>query len=133
VFLRPFAAAIQGLKTSDPDKFRKGLAVLTSASGGGPDTEEALFGAQAAEQKENEQLNWDKHNLRGAMKRVLEQAVAEAPTVDFAAATVEKDGSKVFVNRVYEKKSLTWKAMYRAGKGPAMAGVEIARAWLKEM
>ena len=79
------------------------------------------------------QLAWDTHNLRGALKRLLAQAVAEAPTVDFAAQTVAKSGVKVFVNPAYEKKSATWKAMYRAGKGPAMAGVAIAAAWLKEL
>ena len=96
-------------------------------------TEEALFGAQASSQKDNEQLMWDQHNLRGALKRVLAQVVAEAPTVDFAAQTVQKNSSVVFVNPAYEKKSIVWKAMYRAGKAPTAAGVEVARAWLKEL
>ena len=76
---------------------------------------------------------WDQHNLRGALKRVLTQVVAEAPTVDYAAKTVQKSGSEVFVNPAYEKKSVIWKAMFRAGKGPSAAGVEVARAWLKEL
>jgi hypothetical protein len=37
------------------------------------------------------------------------------------------------VNPAYEKKSVIWKAMFRAGKGPSAAGVEVARAWLKEL
>lgn len=127
------AQAIKDLSASDPDKFRRGYAVLRSAENDGLDTEEALFGAQASSQKDNEQLMWDQHNLRGALKRVLSQVVAEAPTVDFAAQTVQKNSSRVFVNPVYEKKSVTWKAMYRAGKGPTAAGLEIARAWLKEL
>lgn len=127
------AAEIQGLSESDPEKFRRGVAVLLSASNDGPDTEAALYGASAASQKETEQVAWDQHNLRGALKRLLTQAVAEAPTVDFAAQTVEKSGVKVFVNPAYEKKSATWKAMYRAGKGPAMAAVAFASAWLKEL
>lgn len=127
------AEAIKGLSVSDPDKFRRGYAVLRSAADDGLDTEAALFGAQAGSQQDAEQLAWDKYNLRGALKRVLTQAVAEAPTVDFAAQTVQKSGSRVFVNPAYEKKSLTWKAMYRAGKGPTAAGLEIARAWLKEL
>ena len=127
------AQATQGLSASDPDKFRRSYAVLKSAEAGGLDTEEALFGAQAGAQAENEQIMWDKHNLRGALKRVLAQVVAEAPTVDFGAETVQKDSSRIFVNPAYEKKSLTWKAMYRAGKGPTAAGLEIARAWLKEL
>jgi hypothetical protein len=127
------AERIKDLSTSDPDKFRRGYAVLRSAENDGLDTEEALFGAQASTQKDAEQLAWDKHNLRGALKRVLAQAVAEAPTVDFAAQTVEKSRVWVFVNPAYEKKSATWKAMYRAGKGPTAAGLQIARAWLKEL
>ncbi len=127
------AQAIKGLSASDPDKFRRGYAVLRSAEADGLDTEEALFGAQASAKNETEQLMWDKHNLRGRLKAVLAQIVAEAPTVDYAAQTVEKNRTTVFVNPAYEKKSVTWKAMYRAGKGPTTAGLEIARAWLKEL
>lgn len=127
------AQAIKDLSVTEPDKFRRGYAVLLSTAADGPDTEAALFGAEARGQKEEAQLMWDKHNLRGAIKRVLTQAVAEAATVDFAAKTELKGGVLVFVNPAYEKKSLTWKAMYRAGKAPAAAGVEVARAWLKEL
>lgn len=87
------AQAIQDLSKSDPDKFRRGYAVLVSAEADGLDTEEALFGAQAAVENDKEQLLWDTHNLRGALKRLLAQAVAEAPTVDFAAPTVQKSAS----------------------------------------
>ena len=127
------AAAVQAVSASDPEKFRRGYAVLKSSEADGPDTEAALFGAQVSAEAENEQLMWDAHNLRGAVKRTLAQIVAEAPNVDFSAQTVEKDGSKVFVNPAYEKKSLTWKAMYRAGKGVTAAGLTVARAWLKEL
>ena len=127
------AEAIKPLSVSDPDKFRRGYAVLRSTEADGLDTEAALFGAQASSAKDEEQLAWDEHNLRGALKRVLTQVVAEAPTVDYAAKTVQKSGSAVFVNPAYEKKSVVWKAMFRAGKGPATAGVEVARAWLKEL
>jgi hypothetical protein len=127
------SAAIKDLSVSDPDKFRRGYAVLRSAEADGLDTEEALFGAQASSQRDNEQLMWDEHNLRGALKRVLSQVVAEAPTVDFVAQTVQKNSSLVFVNPAYEKKSVVWKAMYRAGQGPTAAGVDVARAWLKEL
>lgn len=127
------AHAIKDLSVSDPVRFRRGYAVLRSAEADGLDTEEALFGAQAASKKDTEQLMWDTHNLRGGLKRVLAQVVAEAPTVDFAARTVQQGSSLVFVNPAYEKKSVTWKAMYRAGKATSSAGLEIARAWLKEL
>ena len=127
------AEAIKDVSGSDQARFRRTYAVLLSAAADGPDTEEALFGASASSKDETEQRAWDKYNLRGAIKRVLTQAIAEAPTVDYAAATVQKSGVRVFVNPAYEKKSLTWKAMYRAGKVPTAAGLEIARAWLKEL
>jgi hypothetical protein len=127
------ATAIKPLSVSDPDKFRRGYAVLRSTEADGLDTEEALFGAQASSAKDSEQLMWDQHNLRGALKRVLTQVVAEAPTVDYAAKTVQKNSSEIFVNPAYEKKSVIWKAMFRAGKAPSAAGVEVARAWLKEL
>jgi hypothetical protein len=127
------AEAIKDVSVSDEARFRRTYAVLLSAAADGPDTEEAVFGASASSKAEAEQQAWDKYNLRGALKRVLAQAIAEAPTVDFAAATVQKSGVRVFVNPAYEKKSLTWKAMYRAGKLPTAAGLEIARAWLKEL
>ena len=127
------AEAIKDLSTSAPDKFRRGYAVLLSAAADGPDTEEAVFGASASSKDEAEQQAWDKYNLRGALKRVLTQAIAEAPSVDYAAQTTVKSGTGVFVNPAYEKKSPTWKAMYRAGKLPTAAGLEVARAWLKEL
>lgn len=98
------AEAIKDLSATQPEKFRRGYAVLLSAAQGGLDTEEAVFGATASTKDENEQVAWDKYNLRGALKRVLVQAVAEGPTVDFAAATVQKGGVRVFVNPASEKK-----------------------------
>ena len=127
------AEAIKDISATDEPRFRRTFAVLLSAAADGPDTEEGVFGASASSKNENEQEAWDKYNLRGALKRVLTQAIAEAPSVDFAAATVQKNGVRVFVNPAYEKKSLTWKAMYRAGKLPTAAGLEIARVWLKEL
>ena len=127
------AQAIQGFITTDEKKFRRGYAVLKSAEADGLDTEEALFGAQQSAQMNSEQLAWDKYNLKGILKRLLTQAANEAQSVDFAAQTVQKGSVKVFVNPAYEKKSSTWKAMYRAGKAPTGVALEFARAWLKEL
>src|SRR4051794_1144070 len=127
------AEAIKDLSTTAPDKFRRGYAVLLSTAADGPDTEAGVFGASASTKDEAEQAAWDKYNLRGAVKRVLTQAIAEAPSVDYAAQTTMKSSTRVFVNPAYEKKSPIWKAMYRAGKAPTAAGLEIARAWLKEL
>jgi hypothetical protein len=127
------ATAIKDVSATDETRFRRTFAVLLSAAADGPDTEEAVFGASASSKDEAEQKNWDKYNLRAALERVLTQAVAEAPSVDFTAATVQKGSVRVFVNPAYETKSLVWKAMYRAGKLPTAAGLEVARAWLKEL
>lgn len=127
------AQAIQGLADSNPDKFRRGYAVLKSSEADGLDTEEALFGASAGAEREAEQLAWDKHNLKGVLKLKLTQVVAEAATVDFAAQTVQQGNTVKFVNPAYERKSSTWKAMFRAGKAPTAALLEFSRAWLKEL
>lgn len=113
------AQAIKDLSGSDPDKFRRGYAVLRSAENDGLDTEEALFGAQASSQQDDEQRMWNEHNLNGLVKRVLTQIVAEAPTVDFAAKTVPQNGTTVFVNPAYETRSLAWRRCTARAPAPA--------------
>lgn len=127
------AQAVQGLAESNPDKFRRGYAVLKSSEADGLDTEEALFGASAGAQQEAEQAAWDKYNLKGVLKRKLPQVVAEAQSVDFAAQTVQQGRLTKFANPAYERESPVWKAMYRAGKAPTAALLEFSRTWLKEL
>jgi len=75
----------------------------------------------------------DDHNLKAVLKKQLTAFVALVPTVDFAAATAHKGGTTRFVKPAYESKGAVWKACFRAGKGPAMAALQIAQAWLKEL
>ena len=125
--------ALQALGSTDPQKLRRGFAVLQSADNDGPATEEALYAAAARSKQEKEQLAYDRLNLRAVLKMQLTTFVAVVPTVDFAAATTPKNGTTVFVNPVFEKKGVVWKACYRAGKAPSMAALAIAQAWLKEL
>ena len=127
------AKAIQPLITSDPEKFKKGYVVLKSIDMGGPDSEAGLQAGGNKAQQEQEQTNFDKYNLRAVLKPKLNALVEEASSVDFAAQTVRQGDKLKFVNPAYERKSEVWKALYRAGKAPAAAAIEFARAWLKEL
>jgi hypothetical protein len=127
------AKAIQGLAASEPVKFQQGYAVLKSIDMGGPDNLAAIQGGANQQQMEQEQSNWNKFNLKLVMKARLSRIVKEAATVDFAAQTVQQGNAVKFVNPAYERRSSTWKAMFRAGKAPTAAMSEFANAWLKEL
>lgn len=131
-FVRDGQALVQ-LGTSDPQKLRRGYAVLRSVDDDGPDTEEALYALREKVTLEKEQTAWDDHNLKAVLKKQLTAFVALVPTVDFAAATADKGGMTRFVKPAYESKGAVWKACFRAGKGPTMAALQIAQAWLKEL
>ena len=125
--------ALTALGTSDVQKLRRGYAVLKSIDMDGPDTEEAVYAMYTKAKQEKEQVAWDEHNLRSVVKQQLSAFVALAPTVDFAAETVEKNRQQKFVNAAYEKKGTIWKACYRAGKAATTAAVGFAQGWLKEL
>lgn len=125
--------ALAALGTSDVQKLRRGYAVLRSIDMDGPDTEEAVYAMHTKAKQEKQQVAWDAHNLRSVLKQQLSAFVALAPTVDFAAETVEKNRQQKFVNAAYEKKGTIWKACFRAGKAATTAAVEVAQGWLKEL
>ncbi len=125
--------ALRPLAATDLEKFRRGYAALRVAEEDGPVTEEAVFADYTRAKQEEEQLAWDRYNLKGQLKRQLATFMAVAATVDFAAATEEKDGETRFVNPAYERKDAIWKACFRAGKGPTTAALQLARAWAKEL
>lgn len=127
------AKAIEGLIATDLEKFKNGYMVLKSIDMGGPDNLAAIQGGANQQQMEEEQSNWNKYNLKAVLKGRLSRIVKEASTVDFAAQTVQQGRTVKFVNPAYERKSSTWKAMYRAGKAPTAALAEFATAWLKEL
>ena len=125
--------ALQALGTSDVQKLRRGMAVLSSMDQDGPDTEQALYALRDRVKAESEQLAWDQYNLKAALRAQLTAFVALVPTVDFAAATKEEDGMVRFVKPAYEEKGQVWKACFRAGKPVSMRAMEMAQAWLKEL
>lgn len=67
------------------------------------------------------------------IKSRLQEYLQVAATVDFNAKLTEPDRYKIkkFVNPVYEKKSLKWKAIYRAGKEVNDAVTTFVKEWLK--
>lgn len=66
-----------------------------------------------------------------AIKKRLQEYVQIAPTVDFNAKLSGSGKKQIFVNPVYEKKSLKWKAIYRAGKEVNDAVTLFVKEWLK--
>lgn len=71
-------------------------------------------------------------NPADAVKTRLQEYLAIAATVDFTAVTTGSGKNKVFVNPAYEKKSLQWKAVYRAGKEVNTVVTAFINQWLKE-
>lgn len=71
-------------------------------------------------------------NPADAVKARLQEYLAFAATVDFTATTTGSGKNKVFTNAVYEKKSLQWKAIYRAGKEVNAVVTSFVNQWLKE-
>ncbi|MBL7708213.1 MAG: hypothetical protein JNJ86_04035 [Chitinophagaceae bacterium] len=69
----------------------------------------------------------------GILKKRLQEYLQLAATVDFTAKLTEPDKYKIkkFVNPVYEKKSLKWKAIYRAGKEVNDVVTAFVKEWLK--
>lgn len=67
------------------------------------------------------------------IKARLQEYLQVAATVDFNAKLTEPDKYKIkkFVNPVYEKKSLKWKAIYRAGKEVNDAVTAFVKEWMK--
>jgi hypothetical protein len=67
-----------------------------------------------------------------AVTRALRYYLAESATVDFNAALTPRGKLKIFSNPDYEKKSVMWKAIYRAGREVNEGTRAFVSAWLKE-
>ncbi len=67
------------------------------------------------------------------VKKDLQEYLALVATVDFNAQLTEPDKYKIkkFVNPLYEKKSLKWKACFRAGKEVNEVVTAFVKEWLK--
>ena len=66
------------------------------------------------------------------IKARLQEYLQVMATVDFNAKLTGTGKKQTFVNPVYEKKSLKWKAIYRAGKEVNEAITIFVKEWLKE-
>ena len=123
------------LEALDPtgERFLRGYAVLKSIDNDGPDTEEAVFALHQRVNQEREQVAYDRHNLSAQLRQQLTAFIAIASKVNFAAPTVEKDETTVFVNPADEQQGALWKACFRAGAAPTAAAVALARGWLAEL
>lgn len=65
------------------------------------------------------------------IRKQLNFYLSEQATVDFSAQTVLKGRIKYFVKPEYEKKSATWKTIYRAGKEVNDVVTAFVKDWLK--
>ncbi|MEN9547621.1 MAG: hypothetical protein RIR12_212 [Bacteroidota bacterium] len=66
------------------------------------------------------------------IKARLQEYIQLVATVDFTAKLTGAGKKQTFVNPTYEKKSLKWKAIYRAGKEVNDAVVIFVKEWQKE-
>lgn len=72
-------------------------------------------------------------NPNKAIKARLEEYLKLAATVDFNAPTSGTGKRKKFTDPALEKKSLKWKAIYRAGKDVNTIATNFAKTWLTEL
>jgi hypothetical protein len=82
------------------------------------------------------QTRWEKHypaDPSVIVKQKLQEYLALAATVDFNAQLTEPDKykRKKFVNPVFEKQTLKWKACFRAGKDVNEIVTAFVKDWLK--
>lgn len=65
------------------------------------------------------------------IKKRLQEYIQLVATVDFTAKLTGSGKKQTFINPAYEKKSLKWKAIYRAGKEVNDAVTLFVKEWLK--
>lgn len=70
---------------------------------------------------------------RVAVARWIRNFLDGSADIDYAAATVSRNGLLRFTNPDYERKPDGWKFCYRAGKEPITAARAAMEAWLKEV
>ena len=107
--------------------------MLKSIDNDDPDTEDAVFALHQRATQEREQVAYDRYNLSAQLRPQLTAFIAIASTVNFAAPTVEKGETTVFVNPANEQQGALWKACFRAGAAPTAAALAFAKGWLAEL
>lgn len=79
--------------------------------------------------------DWEKAYPSSAdefIKRRLQEFIDQTGDVDFSAATVLKNGKRVFVDPVNERRSNRWKMAFRAGKDVILPARAFVKEWLSE-
>ena len=130
---------VEGLLKTNLPEARKQYAIVKSMQLSGAADEAQAQASMAAGEKAaaerkrmEEQRAWDEHNLKAELRRRLTEFVKMAESIDFTASTQRNAGKMVFVNPELERKPSQWKLLYRLGKEPTMAAVDVAKQWLRE-
>ncbi|MBN9658456.1 MAG: hypothetical protein J0H49_09780 [Acidobacteria bacterium] len=124
--------ALKPLQQSNPEEFRKGYAVLKSSEMGGPDNWAELQAGGDVAAKEEQQRNYNQYSLRPVLKKKLAEFVKLARSVDYEAQTTTT-GVRKFVKPDYERRPNNWKLLFRVGKAPSLAAVQVAEQMMKEL
>ena len=92
---------------------------------------------KSQEQSEKYRLEeWEKQypsNYLLFVKVRLQQFLIETKEIDFTAELTEKNGKKIFVKPVYERKGNRWKMAFRAGKEVVEPARAFAGQWIGEI
>jgi hypothetical protein len=78
------------------------------------------------------EIKYPSNHLLYIKKRLLEFMDA-TKDIDFSAELVTKNGKRVFVNPVYERKDNRWKMAFRAGKEVVEPAREAIQKWIEEI
>jgi hypothetical protein len=125
-------AEAKKLAGSDLPKARETYKAAMLLSAGFASEAEAVEARQEKQRRE-EQINFNRVQLKPVLKRRLTDFAAVVKTVDFSAATTLRANRHVFVNPAHERKDEMWKLLYRLGPGGANAAAQIAQAWAAEL
>ncbi|WP_321473412.1 hypothetical protein [uncultured Paludibaculum sp.] len=126
------ATQLKALQQTNPEEFRKGYALLKSVETGGPDNWAELQAGGDLAAKEEQQKNYNQYALRPVLKKKLAEFVKLARSVDYDAQTTTS-GVRKFVKPEYERRASNWKLLFRFGKAPSLAAVQLAEQMMKEL
>ncbi len=85
---------------------------------------------------DNEIKEWEKKYPANQMlfvKKQLLQFMEETKDIDFSAVLTDKNGKKIFINPLYERKSKNWKMAFRAGKDVVENSRAFVQTWINEI
>jgi len=135
------ASAVASMKTNLKDA-ETGLAKMKGAKMPASTLQQMESGIASLKKAIAEQADatpnktrWNKMypvNPADAVKARLQEYITLANTVDFSAATTQSGRKKKFDNAAFEKKSLKWKAIYRAGKEVNSVATGFCKDWLTQ-